>query len=172
MLCYGERVDFIRSKTHGMPGEDGSPYCARRVLDVSRALYDVYLLLFSQVVSERPMATRGSSMVLLTNGVEEDASSSVTRGPQHTRPLNMSNAGINILAGAITIPIRENTKSCIVPVQKCAQGRDMASNIIEAEAWGLEHHILGRVNACLFPAGFLLSVSIARYAVAAARAVP
>ncbi|CAK0816041.1 unnamed protein product, partial [Prorocentrum cordatum] len=61
---------------------------------------------------------------------------------------------VKILAGAMSCSLAANTSSLISPEQKCVAGRDMLTNVVEAEGWGLEQHVLDRKNSCLFLTDF------------------
>eukprot|EP00959_Pyramimonas_sp_CCMP1952_P438468 9179668-Pyramimonas_sp.AAC.1 len=47
-----------------------------------------------------------------------------------------------------------NSGDLVSPEQKCVAGRDMPTNVVEAEGWGIEQHVLDRKNACLFLTDF------------------
>eukprot|EP00959_Pyramimonas_sp_CCMP1952_P418340 8763929-Pyramimonas_sp.AAC.1 len=47
-----------------------------------------------------------------------------------------------------------NTSRLISPDQKCVAGRDMLTNVVEAEGWGLGQHVRDCTNACFFLADF------------------
>eukprot|EP00959_Pyramimonas_sp_CCMP1952_P467012 9490888-Pyramimonas_sp.AAC.1 len=61
-LSYGEWSDYVRSRVHSMPGEDGLPYGVWQIPDASRLLHGVYLTLFTDGVHELPIQMRRSLM--------------------------------------------------------------------------------------------------------------
>eukprot|EP00959_Pyramimonas_sp_CCMP1952_P232594 4860925-Pyramimonas_sp.AAC.1 len=75
-----------------MPGEDGLPHGAWKVPEAARILYDVYLTLFTDDVTELPVEMGRSLMVFLPKGTDpRGKDDSISRHPSSTRPFSMSN---------------------------------------------------------------------------------
>jgi hypothetical protein len=77
-------------------------------------------------------------MVLLPKGSEDGDVDEVTRSPNNTRPLNLSNTDAKIIAGALNQPLGRIAEDKVTEQQRgFIKDRQLGDNRVEIEAYGI-----------------------------------
>eukprot|EP00959_Pyramimonas_sp_CCMP1952_P456560 9473384-Pyramimonas_sp.AAC.1 len=88
----------------------------------------------------------------------------------------MSNSDAKILSAVFCHPLNELSKVTVAPLQKCVKGRQMRTNVVQAESWGLQQELLAHDSAAIlstdFSAAFPSLLHVRMFAVLNAMNVP
>lgn len=150
-LTYDQFEAMIARMVDSAPGPDGLPYAVWRCSPepFRKLLYAMYCAwLDGAALSD---GFNHAYLALIAKGDDEQDADLVSRAPEDTRPLSLSNTDAKILAAAVKEACEEPVSSWACGVQRgFTRNKMLIDNVIEIEAHAMAASMASNTSAMLF----------------------